>query len=131
MPCRDKVTVGTKLNIEEAQRLKEEALEMGMSLNELVKERLLCGVRKSETEVEIESLCDLTNIKVESFYGQIREMFLDGRLLVEGGVVETSEGEVLTKFKEACLEKGKDFEETLVKFTQMVWNERTGGGAGA
>lgn len=86
---------------------------------------------KSEAEIEIESLCDLVGISTESFYEQIREMFLDGRLLVENGVVLTSEGEVLRRFKEACAEKGKDFEETLEKFTQMVWNERTGGGAGA
>ena len=72
---------------------------------------------------DIEGMCQFLGIELEDFFKQIEEGLNEGRITYDGELEFHGEEDVdLSRFKEACDEKGVSYQKAVDKMTQMVWN---------
>lgn len=70
---------------------------------------------------DIEEMCKLLKIEVGEFFKGIEEGLNEGQITYDGKL-EFHEDVDLSRFKEACDEKGVSYQKAVDKMTQMVWN---------
>lgn len=126
-----RITVGCKVDIETADRIKREAEANGMSLNGYVKAKLEgTFVDYGDAFGDLFSRISFATTSTDS-EDIVRSLIekIDSGEIVLGAEVELHPKRVLdTKdFEDACFEKGLNAQEEMNKCARLVWNRRTGG----
>lgn len=132
----ERITIGCKVGIDEANQIKEEAQRQGISLNEYVKKKL--ESKQTDYEEGFKELYNAINFSswqadTEKICRSLIKKMESGEILIEGNeVVLKAKGALNTKkFEDACFEKGLNAQKEIDKATQEVWNRRTGGAGGS
>lgn len=140
-PTTEKKDKTVKLRISE--ELYEEVVKKGDNVSETIRKMIKSGVdgvpqkktdgrdnvpqNKEESSLllkEIESVMPLIGVKdLEEFFKKLIDAINEGTVLYEGGrfYSQSNEDVNLSRFKEACDAKGMDYQKTVDKMTQIVW----------
>lgn len=84
MPKKDEITVGCKVNIEIARKLKEIANDKGMSVNAYLK-AVVGGVVDPVEENGLLEICFLYDIDPQDLVCGVKEMLDNGVLVIKEG----------------------------------------------
>lgn len=140
MPTTGSITKTVRINSEDKEYLErimaEEGLTWSGAVHKIVSERGVPEKEKKDSRgVPIEDVSileELSDIKtmlpflglsMSEFITKLAAAMNDGSVMYANGrfYSESSEEVDLSRFKEACDEKGMDYQKTIDKMTQIVW----------
>jgi len=128
MPTVGSITKTVRLNARDIEVMKE-LMEDGSSWSGAV-HKLCEGARAKQIDEmvyrDIRDMCKLYGIDTSTFFREICELMEDGIIRYENGRIESRDmdGIDLSRFKEACKEKGKDVQGMVDRYTRIMLKKK-------